>query len=339
MGAPLYEDMHPQLGALSALGIPAPKSRPNVDVWPVSASWRVEPEAKCAHGTGQLGQSRLLQWLGQALHLYIDTWHTQKPLADTRKKLPSDVYTEPLRSRMPQNMCVPDTALTYILFQRTGYLLFTNHAFFRAALKMLPFVSYERMIALEARLNRERIKAHYAQDMDQEYQSMKAYLPAACSRVLDIGCGVAGIDVLLRQHYQNQAQELQFFLLDKSQLEKRVFYGFKSHGAFYNSLPVAKNVLLVNGIADDHVITLEASDDNTIAIQDRIDLVISLISWGFHYPVETYVQAVYQLLSEQGRLILDVRKKTDGLTLLKDWFSVCDVIAEEKKYVHALCCK
>jgi SAM-dependent methyltransferase len=246
---------------------------------------------------------------------------------------------------MPFNMHVPDTALTYILFQRTGYLRFTNHAFFRAVRKMLSFVSYEKMIALEARLNGERIKADYVADMDQEYQSMKAYLPAACSRVLDIGCGVAGIDVLLRQHYQghnqnhNQAQELQFFLLDKSQLETRVFYGFTSHGAFYNSLSVAKNVLVVNGIADDHVTTLEASDDNTIAIQDRIDLVISLISWGFHYPVETYVQAVYQLLSEQGRLILDVRKKTDGLALLKDRFSACDVIAEEKKYVRVLCSK
>ena len=244
---------------------------------------------------------------------------------------------------MPLNMRVPDTALKYILFQRTGYLLFTNRAFFRAARKILPFLSYEKMINLEARLSRERIKARYVADMDQEYQSMKAYLPPVCSRVLDIGCGVAGIDVFLRQHYQaqnqDQAQVLQFFLLDKSQLETRVFYGFQSHAAFYNSLCVAKNVLVVNGIPDDNILTLEAADDNTIAIQDRIDLVISLISWGFHYPVQTYVQAVYQLLSEQGRLILDVRKKTDGLAILKDWFSVCDVIAEEKKYVRVLCRK
>ena len=241
------------------------------------------------------------------------------------------------------DMRVPDTALTYILFQRTGYLFFTNRAFFRRLRKLVPFLSYEKMIDLEAWLNRERIKAHYVADMDQEYQSMKAYLPLACSSVLDIGCGVAGIDVFLRQHYQDQnhaqAQALQFFLLDKSQLETRVFYGFQSHGAFYNSLAVAKNVLVLNGVADDHVITLEASDDNTIAIQDRIDFVISLISWGFHYPVETYVQAVYQLLSEQGRLILDVRKKTDGLARLKDWFSACNIIAEEKKYVRVLCLK
>lgn len=45
-----------------------------------------------------------------------------------------------------------------------------------------------------------------------------------------------------------------------------------------------------------------------IAIRDRIDLVIPLSSRGFHYPVGTCVQAVCQLLSEQGRLLSDVRK-------------------------------
>lgn len=42
-----------------------------------------------------------------------------------------------------------------------------------------------------------------------------------------------------------------------------------------------------------------------------LDLVISLVSWGFHFPVSTYLDQVHDLLREGGRLILDLRKRKD----------------------------
>ena len=173
--------------------------------------------------------------------------------------------------------------------------------------------------------------------MQNEYASIRAYLPAGCSSILDIGCGVAGIDVFLQRHYQ--AGQPRFFLLDKSQVEANVHYGFRQRGAFYNSLDVAKAVLVGNGVAADKVSVLEATDDYALQVPQPVDLVISLISWGFHYPVETYVKTVHELLAEQGRLILDVRKETDGMACLNDWFSECMVIVDTPKYWRVVCRK
>ena len=47
---------------------------------------------------------------------------------------------------------LPDEAVPYILFQRTAYLRFTNTQVARLIRKVLPFVSYEKMLGLEAKL-------------------------------------------------------------------------------------------------------------------------------------------------------------------------------------------
>jgi len=230
-------------------------------------------------------------------------------------------------------MQVPNTAVQYILFQRTAHLRL--ELLYRLLDKLLPFSIYERGIKVEAAISRERVKAAYVSDMQNEYLSIKEHLPASCSAVLDIGCGVAGIDVFIQRHYNNH--NISFYLLDKTSTERQVYYGFKQKGAFYNSLPVAKDLLCLNGAPESNIELLEATDTNDINLTAQLDLVISLVSWGFHYPVPTYLETVYELLSEGGKLIIDVRKETGGLELLKDRFGNYQIIADFEKYSRILC--
>ena len=106
---------------------------------------------------------------------------------------------------------------------------------------------------------------------------------------------------------------------------------FRQKGSFYNSLDVARTLLVNNGVSPQRVHLLEANDNNDINISTRADLVISLISWGFHYPVEIYMDKVHDILSENGVIILDVRKGTGGLDVLSSTFRKVDLIFEGKK--------
>lgn len=236
------------------------------------------------------------------------------------------------KHRMSDNLAVPDAAIPYILFQRTAYLRFPVAPVYRFLNRTLPFQTplYNVIVAIESRLRKRRIKALYAEDMRREYGTFRHCLPECCAAVLDIGCGVAGIDVLIQGHYPSR--DLRFYLLDKSQVEKNVFYLFNTRGAFYNSLDVAGALLTDNGIAPDCVRLVEANQRNEINVESQVDLVLSLLSWGFHYPVATYLDRARELLSDGGVLILDVRRATDGLAELRRAFRQVEIVQAADKF-------
>ena len=66
-------------------------------------------------------------------------------------------------------------------------------------------------------------------------------------------------------------------------------------------------------------------------------LMVSLISWGFHYPIATYLNLVVERLNEGGRLILDVRRESGGREARASPFAACDVICEDAKFERVLC--
>jgi len=108
---------------------------------------------------------------------------------------------------------VPAAAAKYVLLQRSSYQRFTRVLPYRALRRHLPSTAYGHLVALEARLCAARVGAMYARDIFDEYLSFRDVLPAQCHSILDIGCGVAGIDVALKNHYA--ASDLELFLLDK----------------------------------------------------------------------------------------------------------------------------
>ena len=235
-------------------------------------------------------------------------------------------------------MTIPDSAIKYILLQRTTYCRFPKAKLYQFIRKILPRSTYyNQLVTIEALCGKNRIKQLYQSDMQNEYNSIKNCLPKTCHTVLDIGCGVAGIDVFIQRHYDHN--EVDFLLLDKSRLESRIFYGFRRKGEFYNSLSVAKNLLSLNGIPESNILVIESTDTNEININEQIEFAISLYSWGFHYPISTYLEKVYELLSNNGRLVLDVRKNSDGIKLLKNKFGNCEIVDDYEKHARVLCIK
>ncbi len=228
---------------------------------------------------------------------------------------------------------IPDEAVSYILYQRTQYLRTASTLPYRLSHRLFPQATLRFTVGLESRLRREPVKDRYAKSMSNEYESLRPFLPSACAAVLDIGCGVAGVDPFIAQHYR---EPVDFYLLDRTATDRRIVYEFRPRAAFYNSLQAAQRLLVLNGIPVERIHLLQADERNSVPVDREIDLVLSLLAWGFHFPVGTYLDRVHDLLSARGALILDVSRQSKGIEELKDKFASVEVILEREAYFRVL---
>ncbi len=62
------------------------------------------------------------------------------------------------------------------------------------------------------------------------------------------------------------------------------------------------------------------------------ELVISRLSRGFHYPLSLYIHKVLEVIHEDGVIIVDIRKETDGVKTLEKHFNSVKIIDEGIKH-------
>lgn len=232
---------------------------------------------------------------------------------------------------MDNKLLVPNEAVPYILYQRTNYLRFDQNVIYKSLHRIFPNPAYRSLIRLESGLFADQVKARYAESMDYEYKNIQDFLPKTCKVVLDIGCGVAGVDPFLAWHYP---EPVVFYLLDKSMTDTKVLYEYRPRASFYNSLLVAKALLIMNGIGEEQIKLLEANEAYAIQTDRKVDLVISLLAWGFHFPVETYLDQVCAILSGQGVVIMDLFREGDGLGRMKERFAHVEIIRERSNQIR-----
>lgn len=154
----------------------------------------------------------------------------------------------------------------------------------------------------------------YYRHIEFQWNIMKKYIDGRTS-VLDIGCGLAGIDYFIGK--ENEKSKL--YLLDKTEVSPKIYYGYKSEAAYYNSMDLAVDFLRMNGIKN-IIETLSPEQYITYAKEFRFDAIISLISCGFHYPVAIYIDAICDSLKECGVVILDIRHGAikESIKIFKD---------------------
>ena len=59
----------------------------------------------------------------------------------------------------------------------------------------------------------------------KEFNTFKNFLPKNLNNIMDIGCGLGIIDILLNNFYSN---DVNFYLLDKNKIDLKIKYGFSS---------------------------------------------------------------------------------------------------------------
>ncbi|MEN0087220.1 MAG: hypothetical protein AAF737_02175 [Pseudomonadota bacterium] len=226
-------------------------------------------------------------------------------------------------------------AAEYALFQRTGLVRDGRSKWQRRFAEIGFGKSYETVLREQAASEAGDIAQRYFAEMGDIFSATAPHIPEKTSSVMDIGCGLAGLQVFAHRHLA--ANNPRIYLLDRTQLEDKVWYHFKERSAFYNSLALARDTLTRNGVPDGSITTIEAPADGKIPVVEPVDLIVSTASWGFHYPIGLYIESVKSILSKDGVVIVDVRKKTDGLDALRGAFGVVETIADSKKFVTVRC--
>ena len=170
---------------------------------------------------------------------------------------------------------------------------------------------------------------------DKEFNTFRDFLPSKAENILDIGCGLGIIDIFLNKIFLNTSN---FYLLDKNRIDKKIKYGFSSNYESYNDLNETKNLLLNNNINNERINLFNV--DQKIEIKTKIDLVISLKSMGYHYPVDTYIELFQNCCTEKTTFIYDVGDTQYNEDYLKTFFDDVQIIYEEKtnNILRRLCC-
>ncbi|XWV24938.1 hypothetical protein QJ856_gp0843 [Tupanvirus deep ocean] len=178
-----------------------------------------------------------------------------------------------------------------------------------------------------------------------EIEIINTFLTKTPKTVLDIGCGLGIYDLALHDFYKTN---IKFYLLDKTttpEEEKKVFYGHREVAAFYNNLDYTEEFLSINGINKENINCITVEDDIEITKNflkqnlSNIDLVISIISWGFHYPIKTYLDTVHDILSDDGLLCLHCRNINENLPVLMTKFEILSPAINTIREGSFLICK
>lgn len=234
------------------------------------------------------------------------------------------------------NIKLNKEAREFVLFQRTNYLPKMKLSFLERLLDKLKFQNnYKNFVKKFAEESKEDIDKQYSETMDSLSKFIFNNLTSNVGSILDIGCGIGGVDVYL-YHLLNKPK---IHLLDENKVERKIWYMFEKNGAFYNSLNLSKEILIRNNVRSQDInLIIAPKSGNINLIKKSIDLVISNISWGYHYPVEVYIDSVSEVLSDKGCLIIDIRKNTGGEEKLKKYFKISP-IKDTNKYITYKCIK
>jgi hypothetical protein len=131
-----------------------------------------------------------------------------------------------------------------------------------------------------------------------EYQRLRPYLPETIASVLGVGCGDGGMSMLLGVRHGTR----EFHLLegDEDSLgAKRT--GYRQTTTPWRSPKKAIECIRQN-VPDATIKTYTPSDP----WPPYVDLIMSQWSWGFHYPLETYLDRAAKI---QAPLMLDLRRR------------------------------
>jgi SAM-dependent methyltransferase len=169
----------------------------------------------------------------------------------------------------------------------------------------------------------------FIRDARDTFHDIYPYLPSYCESILDIGCGLAAVPMLLYHHY---GKNIHMFLLDSFHRSKKIYYGYHETTAFYNDPNMTRKFLLDNDTVETDFTLLDVKR-KLINLNSQVDLITSFWSWGFHYPIKEYLSEVWRLLNYNGTLITMVRKGTGGREALSEVFEKVNIIKEYQKAI------
>ena len=134
--------------------------------------------------------------------------------------------------------------------------------------------------------------------------------------ILDVGVGIGGYNKKWISEHKNNST---LYLMDNSEFNIRALsYGHGSSDRYYNSLFLTKKFLNNVDKPNVKIESIEIKKDYPVSLPMNLDLIVSFISWGFHYSLEEYWDTITERMSlNYSILVVDVRKNSHSSNFLK----------------------
>lgn len=144
--------------------------------------------------------------------------------------------------------------------------------------------------------------------------------------ILEIGGGVGGnLMCLAKLRHPKRVS-----LLDVDSFSPAWGYG---SGGEYNDIDISLSYLRHETPEGIKLSTFNGSSSDFKNNSQKFDFVFSLIAWGFHFPLETYLEAVVKKLNPAGYGLVEVRldKLEEECRMLFQYFENVEIQYKEEK--------
>jgi SAM-dependent methyltransferase len=134
-----------------------------------------------------------------------------------------------------------------------------------------------------------------------EYESFKEFIGNP-QKILELGCGLGRTSVYINKQLD---YEPKFILADYDEISKKIKYGWNPGHIHYNKLETTRQFCIDNDLKRFEIFNLA---ERNLSELENVDLVISVMAVGFHYPIEQYMETLLNITTQDVIMIFGVRK-------------------------------
>ena len=121
-----------------------------------------------------------------------------------------------------------------------------------------------------------------------EYNAISKHIENP-KKILELGCGLGRMSIFLNSMLKNNAH---YILADVSELSQNIKYGWDPKESYYNDLDLTSLFAKKHGLENFETFNLLSQNLNKF---ENIDLVMSFLSVGFHYPISEYLDTLLNI--------------------------------------------
>ena len=158
------------------------------------------------------------------------------------------------------------------------------------------------------------------------FEILNSYLNFAPKNILDIGCGLAYESELFQKTYNSNLYLLDGDFAETENNTRDTDYNTVDSFKFYNTISTLKESFNARKLQYTFI------DANNIILDKdkKFDLVYSILSCGFHYPITAYVNLIKEHTTKNSKIILDIRNSS--FAEQSKYFEVVKIVKQYKKY-------
>jgi len=160
---------------------------------------------------------------------------------------------------------------------------------------------YQDYVMLHVTQCRSKGFDFYTKMCESEFETFKEHIKRP-KVVLDLGCGLGRMSIYMNWILNDS--DTHYILCDSTNKDVvSISYGWKPQYSFYSNLEKAEQLCKLNGL-----VNFEVIDIKSLSKLKNIDLVMSFLSVGFHYPIEDYIDTLMDITTQDCEMIFGVRK-------------------------------